>query len=154
MAARTGDSDLVALVGAAHHAVQARLAARLRAGGHEGATPSWQRAFRALTGGRMTLSALAEGMGVTKQTAAAVVDAMERDGCVERLTSIADRRVKLLVLTDRGRDAAAAGARVARELERAVADEAGPQGVEALRRALAVVAGGAIRPGAPGHPHR
>ena len=144
------EDDLADLLGSAHRAVAARVAEALREAGHGTVTPSARQVFRGLAAGRLTLTALAEGLGVTKQTASAVVDALVERGYVERLPSLADRRAKLLVLTDRARDAESVASRAGREAGRAMAAAAGPEGAEVLRRALAAATGGAIRPTADG----
>lgn len=126
------------------------MADALRAAGHGTITPSARQVFRGLAAGRLTLTALAEGLGVTKQTVSAVVDVLEEGGYVERIPSLADRRAKLLVLTDRAREAEAVARGAAREAERTMADAAGPGAAGALRRALAAVTGAAVGPGADG----
>lgn len=46
---------------------------------------------------------LAEAYGVTKATITGLIDGLERDGLVERLTDPADRRASLVQLTAKGR---------------------------------------------------
>lgn len=134
-----GEQDLAVLIGAAHRGLAARVAAALAQGGHDAVAPAWGDVFRAMASGRLTLTALADALGVVKQSVSRVVDDMDRAGYLERLPSLADRRVKLLVLTDRGRDAAGLIARVGREVEGEMA-AAGGTGPEGLRRALGAAA--------------
>jgi DNA-binding MarR family transcriptional regulator len=88
-------------VGAAH-AVAARLGRELNAAGF----PVRQQhgyVLRALYERPLPLIALAELLGVTKQAVGPVVDEMVGLGLVGRSLDPADRRAKLLALTDRGR---------------------------------------------------
>ena len=146
MEAGRAEPDLATLIDAAQRGFAARIAAALRDAGHDQATPAWGAVFRAMARGRLTLTALADALGVVKQSVSRVVNDMESAGYLERLPSLSDRRAKLLVLTSRGRDAAALIARVGRDLEREMAAAAGGSGAEGLRRALAVAAS----PRAPG----
>ena len=53
--------------------------------------------------GEYTQSALAEALGIDKTTMVVTVDALERAGLVERRTSSADRRARVIAVTDGGR---------------------------------------------------
>jgi DNA-binding MarR family transcriptional regulator len=52
----------------------------------------------------LTMSTLAQRIGVGLPAATGVVDRLERDGFVERLRDESDRRVVRVALTERGRD--------------------------------------------------
>jgi DNA-binding MarR family transcriptional regulator len=115
--------------------VAARLSrlARLQASGH-GAAPGWlaqEMTFSQLRvlfllreEGPLTMSRLAESLGVTSATASGIVDRIERRGLVERIHRADDRRVVECALTD-------GGLRLVRELAGARLD--------AFRQMLAVL---------------
>ena len=60
-----------------------------------------------LTEGPLSLSGLAEAIGVDAPYATLIVDSLEQRGLVERQPDPADRRRKLVTLTPAGRDAVA-----------------------------------------------
>jgi len=60
-----------------------------------------------LTEGPLSLSGLAEAIGVDAPYATLIVDSLEERGLVERQPDPADRRRKLVTLTPAGRDAVA-----------------------------------------------
>jgi len=60
-----------------------------------------------LTEGPLSLSGLAEAIGVDAPYATLIVDSLEQRGLVEREADPADRRRKLVTLTPAGRDAVA-----------------------------------------------
>jgi DNA-binding MarR family transcriptional regulator len=86
--------------------------------------------LRALHERPLTLTALADLLGVTKQAAAPVVDEMAGLGLVERRPDPADRRAKLLALTAAGRGARERALAVSAALEREIPD------ADALRAGL------------------
>jgi DNA-binding MarR family transcriptional regulator len=104
--------------------------------GHPDVRPSFGFVIRALGEASLTLTRLAERLGVTKQAAIKVVDEMEAGGFVERRLGQADRRSKAIRLTERGhgvrRAALAAGHRMEDELRHDVGD----RDVDALRRVV------------------
>jgi len=85
--------------------------ARLQRPGH-GAAPGWlaqeltfsqlRVLFLLREEGQLTMSRLAETLGVTSATASGIVDRIERRGLVERVHRADDRRVVECVLTDEG----------------------------------------------------
>ena len=93
--------------------VAARLSrlARLQASGR-GAAPRWlaqeltfsqlRVLFLLREEGPLTMSRLAESLGVTSATASGIVDRIERRGLVERIHRADDRRVVECALTDEG----------------------------------------------------
>lgn len=68
-----------------------------------------------LTEGPLTLSGLAEAVGVDAPYATLIVDGLEQRGLVERHSDPADRRRKLVALTPAGEEAARRAARIKRE---------------------------------------
>ena len=65
-----------------------------------------------LTEGPLSLSGLAEAIGVDAPYATLIVDSLEERGLVERQSDPADRRRKLVTLTPAGRDAVAQVVRI------------------------------------------
>jgi len=89
--------------------------------------------------GPLSITALAERMGVTQQAASKAVADLERRGLLARRPSPDDARAKLLHLTDHG-TAAVAGSRVHRSaLEAELVDELGAERVGVAREVLAAV---------------
>jgi DNA-binding MarR family transcriptional regulator len=89
--------------------------------------------------GPLSITALAERMGVTQQAASKAVADLERRNLLTRRPSPADARAKLLHLTDRG-SAAVEGTRVRRaELEAELVGEFGAGRVGAVRELLAAI---------------
>lgn len=72
-----------------------------------GVTHGAIRALRPLaTAGPMTMSKLASQLRCDGSYVTGLIDILERAGLAERQPDVRDRRVKLVALTDRGRDAA------------------------------------------------
>lgn len=92
--------------------------------------------FRALDVEPLTLTQLAAKMGVTKQSAASVVDDMVAFGYVEKQRGTADRRAVQLVLTGRAHEAIAIAKGVAKRCERSLVRAVGADTVVAMRAAL------------------
>jgi DNA-binding MarR family transcriptional regulator len=113
--------DLAILVVGAAHAVAARLGRELKAAGFP-VRPQHGYVLRALHEQPLPLTRLAELLGVTKQAVGPVVDEMVSLGLVARRPDPADRRRKLLALTDRGRAARERALAVSAALEREVPD--------------------------------
>ena len=82
------------------------------------------------------LSDLAAQAQVTKQTASLLVAALEREGLVERIPDPADRRARLIRLTQKGLTASAQAREVVMRVERSWTDHLGPELAAALREAL------------------
>src|SRR3954451_14438795 len=113
--------DLAILIVGAAHAVAARLVRELNAGGFP-VRQQHGEVLRALYERPIGLTALAELLGVTKQAVGPVVDEMVALGLVARAADPADRRAKLLALTDRGRADRARALEISAALEREIAD--------------------------------
>src|SRR4051812_50062817 len=92
--------------------------------------------IRALARAPLGLTELAEYLGVTKQAAIKVIDEMEARGFLAREPHPADRRAKILALTDKGRRGRGAAPAQSRR------EEGG------LRGAPGGAGGGGPRPGA------
>jgi DNA-binding MarR family transcriptional regulator len=85
------------------------------------------------------LTDLAGRAGMTKQSVGEVTSDLEQRGYLERVPDPADRRAKIIRLTDRGREAHAIGRGLIEDIERDWADRFGTEDVAALRVALEVI---------------
>jgi DNA-binding MarR family transcriptional regulator len=129
-------ADLAILIVASVRTVADRLQEAVAQAGYPDMRPPFGFVVRALADGSLTLTELAQRLGVTKQAAIKVVDEMEARGFVERRPAPGDRRAKALALTARGlgvrRAALAASHRMEDELRR----ELGDADVDGARRVL------------------
>ncbi len=109
---------------------------RLAAEGFAAIQPRHGVVFRFIddTGARLT--DLAERSGITKQAVGEAVTELEELGFVERAADSADRRVKIIRLTRRGRAARAAAERILAEIDARRARLVGPENLAALRNTL------------------
>ena len=99
--------------------------------------------LRALDGNPLTVSALAELLGMTKQGAAQIVDDMRERGYVQRRPSPTDRRSWPLHLTAQGERALSTARRIHQRYERDLARAHGTEAVAAVRTVLTAIAGDA-----------
>ncbi len=97
--------------------------------------------FRSLAIRPMTVSELAGRLEITKQGAAQIIDDMERRGYVERQPDPADRRARLVRLSERGQRALANARRFHQDYQRRLAQARGAAAVGTLRSLLAEIAG-------------
>ncbi|GAA1512996.1 MarR family winged helix-turn-helix transcriptional regulator [Kribbella lupini] len=87
-------------------------------------------------GGPMTISALAERLGVTQQAASKSVADLEKRGYVAREADPADARARNVVLTQRGQAVIAAARKHRAAVERQLRKALGADRVEAARLVL------------------
>lgn len=106
------------------------------AGGFGDVRPAFGVVFRALRAAPLTLTELAGEIGVTKQSAAAVVDDMVALGYVEKRRAVGDRRAVQLKLTPRAEEAIAIARDAAKRCERSLVRAVGADTVAAMRAAL------------------
>ena len=92
--------------------------------------------FRFVREDGLRLTRLAELAGITKQSAGEIVDDLAQRGYVERTPDPADKRAKLIFLTDRGREAQATGFALFAEVERQWIERYGAERWEAMRALL------------------
>jgi DNA-binding MarR family transcriptional regulator len=85
-----------------HRAVEARVMDALAAAGADDITLAQSRLLQRLDPRGMRLTDLADQARVTKQTAGALVDQLERAGYVVRRRDASDARARLVVLSDKG----------------------------------------------------
>ncbi len=112
----------------AHRDVESRVMTALAASGIEDLTIAQSRLMQRLDANGKRLTDLAEQARVTKQTAGALVDQLERAGFVTREPDPSDARARLVTLSDRGADvcrmAAAEVARVETQWRKHLGDRA------------------------------
>ena len=113
-----------------------RLGGAVERAGIDDMRPAFGFVIRVLAEGGRTLTELAELLAVTKQAAIKVVDEMESLGFLERRPDPADRRAKILVLSDRGRRVRRAALAASRQMERELRRDLGDDQVDAFRAVL------------------
>jgi DNA-binding MarR family transcriptional regulator len=120
----------------AHRAAEAHVIEALRAAGFEDLTLAQARIAQRLAPGGIRVTDLAEQAGVTKQTAGALVDELERNDYVERKPDPADARARLVILSDRGWQMCAAAAAEVAAIESEWRKHLGAERFEQLRGTL------------------
>ena len=121
-------------------AVEAELARRLAERGFDDLRPSSAPVFQHIAPEGSRLSELADRAGVTRQSLAEQITALERSGYIERLPDPADRRARIITLTDRGWKAVDTGLSIIADIESGWARDLGPRKHAALTDALEKVA--------------
>ncbi len=104
--------------------------------GFEGIRFAHGSVFRYIDAEGTRLTTLAERSGLTKQAISELVGELEDHGYLERITDKADRRAKIIRLTDQGRTAQGAAARILADVEQQWSRLLGRDQVTMLRRAL------------------
>lgn len=132
----TGSPNTATLMFIAHRAVETRVHELLRESGFVDLTAAQVRLAQRLSPTGIRLTDLAEQARVTKQTAGALVDELERNGYVARKKDPADARARLVVLTAKGRRLCASAATEVAVVEREWRDHLGTSAYEDLRGAL------------------
>ncbi len=92
--------------------------------------------FRHIDAEGSRLTTLAERSGLTKQAIGELVGDLENHGYLERVADEADRRAKIIRLTEQGRNAQLAAARILADVEQRWSRLLGKDEVTVLRRAL------------------
>lgn len=96
--------------------------------------------FRFVKEDGMRLTDLAELASITKQSAGEIVDDLVARGYVQRIPDPADRRAKLICLTERGEEAQAHGFGLFAEVEKRWMERYGREKIERLRAILEEIA--------------
>ena len=131
------DLPLVGLLAEVKDAISDELYARLHEMGHGGIRPAHGCVFGFIDrGGGVRLTALADRSGLTKQAVGEAVADLERLGYVERVPDPSDGRAKIIRLTERGGQAAAAAEEIFADIERRFAAEVGDERFEEFRDTL------------------
>jgi DNA-binding MarR family transcriptional regulator len=120
----------------AHRAAETRILATLHAAGFDDLTLAQCRIGQRLSPDGIRITDLAEQASVTKQTASALVDELERSGYVVRKQDPADARARLVTLSARGRRLCAAAAAELARVEAEWRDHIGAEAFAALNDAL------------------
>jgi len=110
---------------------------RLAADGHGEPRVNDGVVFQHVLAGPLSISALAERMGVTQQAASKAVAELERRGLLRRGPDPADARTRLLHLTDQAENAVAAARKHRAALEKELAVEFGEERVADAKALLA-----------------
>lgn len=113
---------------------------RLAAAGFGELRPTHGCVFRFVPSEGMRLTDLAARAEITKQTCGEIVNELESLGYVERLPDPADRRAKIIRLTERGAAAQAEARRLFAEIEAEWAARFGAERIAALRSLLEEIA--------------
>jgi DNA-binding MarR family transcriptional regulator len=131
------DLPLIGLLAEVKDAISDELYTRLHEMGHGGIRPAHGCVFGFIDrGGGVRLTALADRSGLTKQAVGEAVADLERLGYVERVPDPSDGRAKIIRLTERGGQAAAAAEEIFADIERRFAAEVGDDRFEEFRDTL------------------
>lgn len=131
--------DVAVLVALAGDASTRLVLAELERHGHAGTRTRHGYVFQRLLVSEPTIGELAVDLGVSQQAASQIVAELEAAGRVERIGDPADRRVRRIRLSARGREVIDAARRIRRELERRLEDAVGPDDLAAAKRTLAAL---------------
>ncbi|MFE3444857.1 MarR family winged helix-turn-helix transcriptional regulator [Nocardia sp. NPDC059180] len=101
--------------------------------------PAHYAVFRYLDPAGSRVTSLADAAGMTQQSMGELITHLERQGLVERLVDPADRRARLVVLTESGRQALELAADRIRRIEDELRAQLGAGEFDVLRAGLAVV---------------
>src|SRR3954469_18142063 len=135
-----GHPPLMGLLDAATEAYLAEFRGELEKHGYEDLRPTHGCVFRFVREDGMRLTELASHGGITKQSAGELVGELVELGYVERIADPADKRAKLICLTERGREAQRVGFGLFGEIEQRWAEHFGPERFEQLRELLEEIA--------------
>jgi DNA-binding MarR family transcriptional regulator len=112
----------------------------LSATGYADIRPTHGCVFRFIRGEGMRLTDLADLAGITKQSVGEMVDDLVARGYVERVPDPADRRAKLIRLTERGEEAQRTGFDLFAKVEERWAERYGAESFAQLRALLEEIA--------------
>lgn len=104
--------------------------------GHPGVTATHEFALTAIDAGAQSASALGRELQVSKQAAAKSIAALEELGYLHRRTDPDDARRKILVVSPRGHEMMAIGARAFDELRSRLVAQVGAERMEIVESVL------------------
>jgi DNA-binding MarR family transcriptional regulator len=116
-----------------------RIHAAVAEAGCDDFTPAMGRVAARVADEGSRITELAEQTLITKQSASALVDQLERAGYVARTPDPRDARARLVVLAARGEVARAAARREEERIEREWREHLGPERMAAMQDALEVL---------------
>lgn len=119
-----------------YRAMENRVIEALRAAGYGDITTAQMKLVQRIGPDGTRLTELAEQAQVTKQTAGFLVDQLEKAGWVERVIDPADKRARLVRISDRGLHAVPIANAAVAEVEAEWTRHLGKQRMDQLRRAL------------------
>ena len=135
-----GTIPLAGLLEIASEAMLAEFREELAAHGYDDIRPTHGCVFRFVREDGMRLTDLAANAGIAKQSAGEMVDELAGLGYVERIADPADRRAKLICLTERGEEAQRVGFGLFTRIEQRWAEQFGEKRFDQLRKLLEQVA--------------
>lgn len=97
----TDQPDVTFLLSWASHALQTEMTAALT---ELAITPRAHCVLQKSLHGDMTQSQIADAIGLDKTTMVVIADKLEKEGLAERRPSATDRRARVIVATDKGRE--------------------------------------------------
>lgn len=135
-----GMSDVGVLSAHLLSAFQKELFTRLAEVGHEHLRPRHGAIMAYISADGTRASELSERSGQHKQVVGTLIDELERLGYVERRPDPADRRAKLVVPTELGRDQMVQAARIIKDIETRFARQVGRERFAAFKEVFAEIA--------------
>ena len=132
----TDPPNTATLLFIAHRAAETQIFEALRSAGFDDLTVAQCRIVQRLSPRGIRVTDLAEQAQVTKQTAGALIDELERSGYVVRTTDPADARARLITLSVRGEKLCAAAAAEVAKVEDEWRAHVGPEAYRRLREML------------------
>jgi DNA-binding MarR family transcriptional regulator len=136
MSDRTRVVTLIALFRQTSRTMVDELVQRLRDGGYEDTTAAHHPLFENIDPGGTRLTVLAARAGMTHQSMGELVGLLEQRGYVERRPDPSDGRVRLVLLTEKGRAAVRLAVKEIAAIEAAWLERIGAAGFELDVRAL------------------
>lgn len=131
---------LPGLMEVASEALFIEFRAELVEAGYGDVRPTHGCVFRFVHENGMRLTELAQRAGMTKQSIGEIVDDLEARGYVERIPDPADKRAKLIRLTEKGEQAQRVGFGLFSMIEQRWAERYGADRIEGLRELLEEIA--------------
>jgi DNA-binding MarR family transcriptional regulator len=134
-----GMSDIGVLAAHLLSSFQKELFTRLAEAGHEQLRPRHGAVMAYIAAEGTRASELSERSGQHKQVIGTLIDELERLGYVTRQPDPADRRAKLVVPTEVGRDQMVQAARIIAEIESRLAGQVGRERFAAFKEVFAEI---------------
>jgi MarR family transcriptional regulator, transcriptional regulator for hemolysin len=140
-AAERGAPDLSFMLAHTSHVLATRMTAAFA---EIGVTPREYCVLNHAASGELTQIELARLSDLDKTTMVVTLDELEEAGYAERRPSPADRRARVVVVTDEGRRLVAAGHEIADRVHREVLAELSPASRQVFMDSLTALAGGLL----------